>query len=109
MVAAHAERDGTAGLHRHAPEDLLDPQPRLHAPNEIVRPDRGAPARHEHVEAEQRSFHRLTMLFLVVGHDSQLGGNGTGRRELGGQHEPVRLVDLAGLERLAPVSGAPSR
>ncbi len=100
VVAAHAERDGLAGLHGDAPEHLLDPQLGLHPPHEIVRADRRAAGRDEHVEPEQSLFHRATMLLLGVRNGAELGRHGAGGEELRGEHEAVRLVDLAGAERL---------
>ena len=76
---------------RHAPEDLFDPEAGLHPPHEIVGPDRGASRRDEHVEAEQRTLHRLPMFLLVVGDDPELRRHRTGGGQLRREHEAVRL------------------
>ncbi len=47
------EGKGLAGSHRDAPEHLLDAEPLLHAPHEIVRPDRDATRRHDDVGGER--------------------------------------------------------
>ena len=62
----------------------LDAQLRLDLAHEIVRADRGAAGRDEHVEAEERALHRPPVLLLGVGHDAELGGHGAGELQRGG-------------------------
>ena len=50
---ANAERERLAGPHRHAPEDLLDPEPRLDPADEVVRPDRDAAGGDDHIRLER--------------------------------------------------------
>ena len=95
VAAPDAEGGGLAGLHRDAPEDLLHPEPALHLPDEVVRPDRRAAGRHEHVEAEQSALHRAPVLLLGVEHDPELGGDRAGQLERRGEQQAVGLVDLA--------------
>ena len=98
--APHAERERFARLHGDAPEHLLDPEISRHGADEVVRADRDAARRHEHV-GFQTALDRRTVRLLLVLHDREqldLRARGFEHR---GDHHPVRLVDLAGGESLA--------
>ena len=69
-------------------------------PHEIVRPDGDAARRDEDVGLEP-ALERGAMRRLVVGNDRQQLDLGARGGERGGEHERVRLVDLARRERLA--------
>ena len=97
---AHAERDRLAGLDRHAPEDLLDAELRGDAAHEVVRSNRHA-ARADDDVGLQRSRERIAMRVLVVAHRREPFDVGAVRAKRGLEHRPVRLVDLARLERLS--------
>ena len=98
--AAHAERDRLARLDRDPPEDLLDAELGLDAAHEIVRPD-GDAARGDEDVGFEPALERGAMRRLVVCDDrEQLDLRARGG-ERGGEHERVRLVDLARRERLA--------
>ena len=110
MVAAHAEGDGPARPHRHAPEDLLDPQ-LSSAPAARDRAARPTPRRSS--RACRSRVAPAPSLYdahpRIVGDDAELRRHRAGRDQLGGEHEPVRLVDLARAKRSRRVSEAPSR
>src|SRR6185295_5641592 len=95
VVAPDPEGNRLPRLDRNSPEDLLDSQARLRLAHEIVRADRGAAGRDEHVEAEQRALHRTLELVCVVADDPELCGDRAGQLERGGEQEAVRLVDLS--------------
>ena len=103
----HAERNRLSGLHRNSPEDLLDAELGLDLAHEIVRPDRDAAGGDEHVGREP-ARERLAVGALVVGDRAQPLDLGARRLELRGEQQPVGLVDLSRLERLArPAQLAP--
>ena len=98
--ASDGERDRLARLHGHAPEHLLAPELRERGPDEVVPPDGHAARGDEDVRLEparQRCARRL----LVVLHGREPLDDRAGRGELGRERERVRLVDLAGAERLS--------
>ena len=99
-VAARPEREGLARAHRDAPERLLDAEAPEGVAHEIVRPDRHAARGDQNVPFEpagQRALVRGRIVLDVprrsnvrarVGHED-------------GEHQPVRLVDLALAQRRA--------
>ncbi len=100
-LAAHAERHRLARLDRDAPEHLLDAELRLDPPHEVVRADRHAAGRDEDVGRRVRA--RVprgvpTRRRRPAGSTLDVGAGGG---ERGREHDAVRLVDLARLERLA--------
>ena len=105
---ADAEPERLPGLHRHAPEHLLDPEPGADRADEIVRADRDAARRDEHVAAQAR-FQRGAMRGLVVLDRVEQLDLRAGRSQLRREQRAVRLVDLPGLERARPAGGAPFR
>ena len=97
VAPADAERHRLARPHGDAPEDLLDPELRLDPPDEIVRADRDAARRDEHVELEPL-LERATVRVLVVGDRVEPRDLRAGGGQLGAEHRCVRLVDLARAE-----------
>ena len=94
--AADAERDRLPRLDRDAPEHLLDAELGLDLPHEIVRPDRDAARRDEDVRREpalRAPPGAPTRRRRPTGSSSMSAPDGG---ERGREHEPVRLVDLAG-------------
>jgi sortase A len=104
----HAERDRLAGLHGDAPEDLLDAELGLDRTDEVVRADRHAAGGHEQVVFEP-ACQRLAVGVLVVGDRREALDGSACRPELRLENQPVRLVDLARLERLARTAKLSSR
>src|SRR5262249_58142488 len=66
-LAAHAERDRLARLHRDAPEHLFDPELRLDPADEVMRADRDT-ARREQDVCTEPALERLAVRALVVRH-----------------------------------------
>ena len=99
-VAAHGERQGLPGAHGDAPEDLLRAQFLERCPNEVVRPDGDSSRRHEHVRLEPTE-ERRPVRRLVVGDALARKDDRSGRAQQRGEHDAVRLVDLARGEGLA--------
>ena len=98
--AAGAEGEGLARAHGHTPEHLLDAEAREHTSDEIVRPHRDATRGDDDVGLERAGERLLESLLRVLDHRQPLDDRA--RRLQGGrEHDPVRLVDLARLERLA--------
>ncbi len=95
-----AEGERLAGLHRDAPEELLDSELRLDLADEIVRPDGDSPGRDDDVDG-QRALERSAMCGLVVFDGGKSLDDRPGRPQLSRQHDSVRLVDLAVSEGLS--------
>jgi hypothetical protein len=109
VVPPRAEGNRLSRLHRHAPEDLLDPKLALDLTDEVVRPHRGASGGNEHVEPEQRALHRPSLLLPLVRYDAQLRRDSAGEVERGREQNAVRLVNLARPELLAGAAELRSR
>ena len=106
-AVTHAEGERLAGSHRDAPEDLLDAEAGRHPPDEVVRADRDASRGDDHVRLERPPERTLERLLRVLGGRKALDPRAAlGQHGL--DHDPVRLVDLAGRERLARIVAAPS-
>ena len=98
--APHSEGQRLPRLDGHSPEDFPDAELRLDSADEVVRPDRNAPRRHEHVAVEPLR-HRLAMRVFLVGDDRQKIDCGARAREGSGDHRAVRLEDLPRRERVS--------
>ena len=93
-VAADAERDRLAGLDCHSPEHLLDAELSLRRPDEVVLADRDT-ARGDEDVGRESTLDGFPQRLLVV-RDGRLGLHlGARGDQRGGEHETVRLVDLA--------------
>ena len=97
-VPAHRKGDRLAGLHRDPPEDLLRAELCEGRAHEVVRADRHAAGRDQHVVLE-RLLERCARRGRVVGDDREDRRGGAGHTELRRDQNGVRLVDLAGSER----------
>ena len=98
--AAHAERDRLPGLDRNTPEHFVDAELPLDSANEVVRPDGHAAGVDQHVVL-QAACNRRAVDPLVV-RDRRLALHASTRRaKLSGEDQPICLVDLAGVKRLA--------
>src|SRR6266511_1236439 len=92
--AAHAERDRLPRLDRDAPEDLLDAELSLELADEVELSNRHASRGHEQIRL-QAALERRPVRALVVRDGGGRTDFGARTRKRGGQHDAVRLVDLA--------------
>src|SRR6266545_4450147 len=92
--AARAERDRLPGLDRDAPEDLLDAELSLELADEVELSNRHSSRGHEQIRL-QAALERRPVRALVVRDGGGRTDFGARTRKRGGQHDAVRLVDLA--------------
>ena len=97
VVSAPAEGERLAGLHRHAPEDLVDAELGADLADQVVRADGDSAGADEHVRLEA-SLERRPMEARLVGNGLESRHLGTGALERGRDHRSVRFVDLARAE-----------